>query len=284
MKLTSRRRRWRKKTALEKRLTVEIEELNKEIADLEAEMAEAVEIRQKEKAIYEATAADLAKAISSLEKAIQILQEAKGTAGGAALLTVKQTIRKSIALADALGLSPKHQRALSALLQEDPEVPESDYSFHSDDIISTLEDLLKEFTEKKAEVDAEEEKAVAAHNSFMEAKTAAKETAEETLSTKESEKQKAIEDIAAAQEALTNAQAKLTDDQTYLKDLTAKCELKAREWDQRSQMRADELSAISQALHILKEEVAPREVVNKRALLQSVETQKEVDVHEDDVG
>merc|ERR1719440_715201 len=268
MKLTSRRRRWRKKTALEKRLTVEIEELNKEIADLEAEMAEAVEIRQKEKAIYEATAADLAKAISSLEKAIQILQEAKGTAGGAALMQVKKIIRKSVALADALGLSPRHTRALSSLLQEDAEVPESDYSFHSDDIISTLEDLLKEFTEKKAEVDAEEEKAVAAHNSFMEAKTAAKETAEESLSTKESEKQKAIEDIAAAQEALTNAQAKLTDDQTYLKDLTAKCELKAREWDQRSQMRADELSAISRALHILKEEVAPKEVVNKRAMLQ----------------
>merc|ERR1719265_1025779 len=275
------------KTALEKRLTVEIEELNKEIADLEAEMAEAVEIRQKEKAIYEATAADLAKAISSLEKAIQILQQAKGASGGAALLAVKQTIRKSIALADALGLSPKHQRALSALLQEDPEVPESDYSFHSDDIISTLEDLLKEFTEKKAEVDAEEEKAVAAHNSFMEAKTAAKKAAEDSKETKEGEKQEAIEAIAAAQEALINAQAKLTDDQTYLKDLTAKCELKAREWDQRTQMRAQELSAISQALAILQDRVAPVEVVNKRALLQSGEPKADPAVdaaQDDDVG
>merc|ERR1719482_180086 len=256
------------KTALVKRLTVEIEDLQAEIKALEEEMGEAEAIRQKEKAAYEATAADLAKAISSLEKAITILEKAKG-GGGASLLEVKNIIRKSVALADALGLSPKHQRAMTALLQEDEEVPESDYSFKSGDIISTLEDLLTEFKDKKAEVDAEEEKAVAAHNSFMAAKTAAKETAVETMDGKEQEKEQANEDIAAAQEALANAQAKLVDDQTYMRDLTGRCELKAKEWDQRSQMRADELQAISQALAILQEGVAPLDVVNKRALLQS---------------
>merc|ERR1719198_137678 len=103
----------------------------------------------------------------------------------------------------------------------------------------------------------------------MEAKTAAKETAEETLSTKESEKDTADEDIAAAQEALTNAQAKLTDDETYLKDLTAKCELKAREWDQRSQMRADELTALNKALGVMTDRVKVKsDQANKRALVQ----------------
>merc|ERR1719207_296573 len=50
--------------------------------------------------------------------------------------------------------------------------------------------------------------------------------------------------------------AVLNDDRTYLKDLTTKCELKAKQWDQRSSMRADELTAITQALTVLKGSVA----------------------------
>jgi peptidoglycan hydrolase CwlO-like protein len=44
----------------------------------------------------------------------------------------------------------------------------------------------------------------------------------------------------------------------YLKDLTTKCELKAKEWDQRSQMRADELAALTQALSVLVSTVAEK--------------------------
>jgi hypothetical protein len=55
---------------------------------------------------------------------------------------------------------------------------------------------------------------------------------------------------------MTNMNAVLNDDRTYLKDLTIKCELKAKQWDQRSSMRADELSAITQALTVLTGSVA----------------------------
>merc|ERR1719379_1163779 len=48
----------------------------------------------------------------------------------------------------------------------------------------------------------------------------------------------------------------LNDDRVYLKDLTEKCETKAKLWDQRSQMRADELSALTQALSVLESSVA----------------------------
>merc|ERR550537_617119 len=50
--------------------------------------------------------------------------------------------------------------------------------------------------------------------------------------------------------------AVLNDDRTYLKDLTIKCELNAKQWDQRSSMRSAELSAITQALTVLKGSVA----------------------------
>merc|ERR1719159_1251167 len=41
-------------------------------------------------------------------------------------------------------------------------------------------------------------------------------------------------------------------------DLTAKCEAKSKEWDQRSSMRQDELSAITEALGIIKGTVAAK--------------------------
>ena len=42
----------------------------------------------------------------------------------------------------------------------------------------------------------------------------------------------------------------------YLKDLTAQCEMKANEWDQRSTMRAGELKALQEAIDIVGGSVA----------------------------
>merc|ERR1719247_3090569 len=82
----------------------ETEELGEMIRTLDKEMTEITAMREKEKAKYEATAADLSKAVSSLEGAIADMQAGKG----ASFLSVKEGIRKSVAIADALDLSPKN--------------------------------------------------------------------------------------------------------------------------------------------------------------------------------
>merc|ERR1719331_2477807 len=195
------------------------------IRTLDKEMTEITARREKEKAKYEATAADLSKAVSSPEGAIADMQAGKG----ASFLSVKKGIRKSVAIADALDLSPKNQRSITALLQTDAdESPEGDFAFHGDDVIATLQDLEKEFKAKKAEVDQ----------------------------------------IEGQNKKDVNEEALLKDDELYLKDLTSKCELKAREWDQRSQMRSEEVTALTAALKIIKEGVKDNSAVNKRAFIQ----------------
>ena len=57
-------------------------------------MTEITAVREKEKAKYEAIAADLSKAVSSLEGAIADMQAGKG----ASFLAVNKGIRKSIAI------------------------------------------------------------------------------------------------------------------------------------------------------------------------------------------
>merc|ERR1719380_206475 len=73
------------------------------------------------------------------------------------------------------------------------------------------------------------------------------------------------EEIAAHREDLIEAQGLLKDDEQYLKDLTARCEDRAHDYDQRSQMRADEITALSQALDVLQNKVESETEVNKRA-------------------
>merc|ERR1719181_909121 len=153
----------------------ETEELAEMIRSLDKEMTEITAMREKEKAKYEATAADLSKAVTSLEGAISEMQAGKG----ASFLSVKKGIRKSIAIADALDLSPKQQRSITALLQTDADdAPEGDFAFHGDDIIATLEDLEKEFKAKKAEVDQIEGQNKKDFNEVMKSKTNEKKTAE----------------------------------------------------------------------------------------------------------
>merc|ERR1719482_386200 len=73
-------------------------------------------------------------------------------------------------------------------------------------------------------------------------------------------------EIASHREDLVTADGVLKDDELYLKDLTARCEDRANDYDQRSAMRGDELGALTQALKVLKGTVSEKTKVNVRAL------------------
>merc|ERR1719161_1212212 len=57
---------------------------------------------------------------------------------------------------------------------------------------------------------------------------------------------------------LSTVSATLLDDQEYLKELASICEAQAKTWDQRSNMRADELGALTQAISIIKGTVSAK--------------------------
>merc|ERR1719310_2579266 len=143
-------------------------------------MAKAEAERAKTLAIYEANAADMTAAMAQLDAAINALKSSRPSSL-VEIRSIIQTVRRATLLADALGVSsPKSIKAVSSLLQQ-PEVPMEDYTFHSEKIISLLEDLKKDFTDTKNEIDAEEVKSVAAHDSFMQGKTSEKKNAETSL-------------------------------------------------------------------------------------------------------
>ena len=78
-----------------------------------------------------------------------------------------------------------------------------------------------------------------------------------------------MEAIAASSKELTETSATLIDNQKYLKDLTEKCNAKSKAWEQRSQIRQDELTALTTALTIVKEGVATKTTEETIRLVQS---------------
>merc|ERR1719456_490725 len=169
-------------------------------------------------------------------------------------------IQPTLLMADAMSLLPKSHK-VAALLEQAPEweQPEQDYDFHSGDIIGILNDLHTDFSKKKSELEKEEEAAAASFNAAAEAKRSEIDANKESLATKSSQLDDKMSDLATTEMELTETTALLHDDRTYLKDLTEQCERKAREWDQRSQMRKDELTAIGTALEIIEGTVLSRE-------------------------
>jgi hypothetical protein len=226
------------------------EKLSKELEDTESRCA-------KEKAAYEVESADLSKAISSLENAIKALKAARPS--DAVLLSIKSSVTK------VLTGKSSNQKTMAALLQRKVDPDDPAYKFHSNDIIELCEHLLDEFQGDKAELDAEYEKThkscVETIDSLKKELAANKEAMEqlkkdiETLTTK----------IAESRENLIEVTGSMKDTELYLSDLKAQCEARAKDYDQRSAERGEELNVLKNALEILTNDVAPEAAKEERA-------------------
>merc|ERR1719269_67071 len=227
-------------------LKADIAQLTEDIGRFEAELAEMTRIRDEEHAVDEAEHADATAAVAALKKAIEHLE------GSKSLAAVKTDVEKAVSLADALGMNVDTS-SVTALLQqpESMEVPEEDSTFHSGGIIDTLNELLKEFEDRKATLEKEEEAAQQSFDAAAKAKREELDAAKTTLETREEQLSENESTTAEKTEELTEQKALLHDDNAYLKDLTGQCEAKAKEWDQRAAARAGELKALSTALEIL---------------------------------
>jgi predicted nucleic acid-binding Zn-ribbon protein len=228
------------------------------ITEHENEVKNTENTRKEDLGVYEKNAADLSGAISALEGAIKALK-ASGKPSLVQLQSVSQTLQHAMMMADAMGLGgAKVQKALSAFLQQAPDVPMEDYKFHSGDIIDTLEVLLKDFRTEKVTVDEEEVKSVATHDAKMQEETDIIKQKNVELDTAKKSKSHKQEQISENSQLRSVSAATLLDDQKYLMELSQMCADKATTWDQRSKVRQDELAALTEAMGIIKTTVSEK--------------------------
>merc|ERR1719335_812871 len=168
-----------------------------------------------------------------------------------------------------MGLAPKKSKSLVAFLQQEPGVPMEDFSFDATEVIKEVKSLKPGFEGKAKDLKVQEAKDNGEHTLIMQALIDEKKAAEKSLADAKKRLDEDMKGIAAAQMELSSTSAQMMDDQAYLKELTEICNAKSKEWDQRSQMRQDELTVLTTALTIVKEGVATKTTEKTVRLVQN---------------
>jgi len=253
-------------------LSAQISQLTQKIGGLEDAIKQLVTKRAQEHADYLEKVTEVEWCIEALDGAIKALKGSKAAMTDAKLNLVQlrelatrvlQTIQRS----SSLRPSDAQLAAVQVLLGGS----QPSYTYHSNDIIATLEALKVQFKENRKDLDEAE---LAAKGSFEKEKLntqGEKESAEDEKAEAEKLVEMKQEQLATAKADLLSVTKDKEADEALLQELTSNCEAKAKLFDQRSSTRAGELTAISKAMTVLESGVEPNWHANKKLVdLQTV--------------
>jgi len=240
-------------------LNTQISDLSVTISDHESEIKTITEQSDTAHAGYVEQAKELDGCIDALGRAMKAMEDSKKGQEGDSDLDLVQ-IRKGSKF-----LHPDAKVTVLAALQKLSKPGEAHaYTYQSNDIIATLQDLLRTFKENKKESDEQE----FARNSAFEKKRLAfgneVKFAEKDKAEREAIVEAKNEELKAQQEEQSDETEMKNADQSFLEVLTEDCQTKANEWDGRSSMRADELKTLNEAMTTLKEGAVENYGANKK--------------------
>jgi len=212
-----------------------------------SDMSEATTLREKEAAAYAAGKAEGETNQAALNKAVAALE--KG-AGGSFLQTEGAATLKHLAI-DKLEMSDESRETILSFLSGS-----EDYAPQSGQITGILKQMGDEMAKDLADADANEKTAIASFEELMAAKTKEVATLTESIEVKSVR----VGEVAVANERnkqdLKDTEEQMAEDKKFLQNLDKTCAAKAKEWDLRQKMRADELSAIADTIKILNDDDA----------------------------
>eukprot|EP00746_Dinoflagellata_sp_MGD_P152888 gnl/MRDRNA2_/MRDRNA2_83946_c0_seq1.p1 gnl/MRDRNA2_/MRDRNA2_83946_c0~~gnl/MRDRNA2_/MRDRNA2_83946_c0_seq1.p1 ORF type:complete len:768 (-),score=287.21 gnl/MRDRNA2_/MRDRNA2_83946_c0_seq1:27-2033(-) len=245
-------------------LSTECAEYKQGMADNEQARKDAEEIRAKEKKEFEVEQTDMVDGIAAIDKAIATLAEVgadQTVSSGAdhekfmgkkSLLGLKTSIKEALAAASVL-LTNKQKRTMESFIQ----APfTGTYTAQSGEIVGILKNMGDTFKENLASIRAAEEKAAAAHAKFMKIKEEEFETMKKGFDEKQGQLGDNDDELAMEKENLAELEKELASAEDFLEKLLAMCAKKAKEFEERNMMRANEEAAIAKAIAILNSDEA----------------------------
>merc|ERR1719326_2299410 len=223
-------------------LNSEVSDLSKKISGLETDIDTRTKKRDKDHAEYEAKAKDMNEAIDACGAAIDALKDSKKSMSGAKV--------------DLMQLTSISQKLLGKAAPK--------FEYQSNDIIATLEDLLATFKSMKKDLDFAEHDVNSAFEKDKLGLSNEKKFAEKDKAEKEAIVESKTEENEAAKSDKDDEQGDRDADDAFMKELTKECEAQAALFDQRSSLRADELSTLADATTKLEEGAVPNFSSNKK--------------------
>jgi hypothetical protein len=241
--------------------------LDKELAELSASEEEVNDVGAKDRADYLKEHADYSESVDSLARGIQQLQ----SGGVPAFMQSEQ--REALLQLKRVARMPLHaQRALTAFLESaqpagdsvyadqleaeaslSVTAPESaSYGFQSGGIVDMLKKLLSKFKDQLMTLEREEMKRKGAQEVVIQDLKNRMNVATKNKNLEIATK--AERDATAAEKngLLADTKKAKADDEEYLSTLKAECAMAAEDFENRQQLRVEEMEAIEKATEILK--------------------------------
>merc|ERR1719446_1726606 len=107
-----------------------------------------------------------------------------------------------------------------------------------------------------ADTTAAEKSAIESYNGLMSAKTKEIDALTKSIETKTVKVGELAVSIVQMKNDLGDTEAALIEDKKFLADMDKNCDLKSKEWDERSKTRSEELLAIADTIKILNDDDA----------------------------
>jgi len=231
-----------------------ITDLKAEVVTAEKKIKETDEQREKDVAMYKAASQDYAESVDALGRAINVLSKQdynRAQAEGASMLqrggALPESVRRA-AMAVLLETGSLDEPS-EFLFRENPQA--HGYEFQSTSIVDLLKKLKIEFTQKRSESEKEEINSRDAHKMISQdlhdqIEGATSDIADKTVLLEETKQ------LAAEKKGLLASTTADHDEAVvYLKDLEVECEEKGKSFEEKQDLRAEELKAIDKAVEIL---------------------------------
>jgi len=126
-------------------------------------------------------------------------------------------------------------------------------------VVKTVKELKPGMMETLKRLRADEVQSKHEYQMVIQGLTQEKTAEQKVLDDAQKSQAKNTEELGQASKDMTITQGTLTDDQGFLKKLTENCNTKSKQWDQRSSSRAAELTALTNAITIVKSRVATKD-------------------------
>jgi len=215
------------------KLTTEITELSDEVAEIKGQQNTATGIRSAEKKTNAASVADAKVAQAAVEKATTVLKEFYGSvAAGAALVQDSASMKQE--MSQAASLDPyKGQQAGSG------------------GIMGMLEVILSDFARLETETTESENSAADTYEKFMNESNEDVAVKETEIEHKSNKKDQTSENIRELNKNLQLTQTELDKALDYYDKLKAECVDTKLSYEERVQMREEEIVSLQEALKVL---------------------------------
>jgi len=213
-----------------------------------SDLGEATVLREKENAEYAATKADMETNLAAMAGAIPALEKGMG---GASFVQLPEA-NKIKKIADASPtLDPMDKRTLLSFLEQT-----GDYAPASGQIVGILKAMEDDMKKALEEAVADEAKSVAGYGELKASKEKEVELASEAIEAKTARAGELAVSIAETSDGLEDATKEKAETEKFVATLKAQCGSKEKEWAASQQLRAEEVSAISDAIGILNDDDA----------------------------